>query len=214
MADVDVEVPANPVLTGGAMDVNTALQEVLKTALIHGGLVHGLHEATKALDKRQAMLCVLAENCDEASYKKLVQALCNEHQIPLVKVDNNKKLGEWAGLCKIDKDGKARKIVGCSCVVIKDDHPLLIRDQTSIGNYMLEDRYVFQHCGITNRDQLLLWTGEHGVKNNGLWYCLPMTPGLGFYWIQEEHSFGRRNKNTKELIIYSTVMSSTHHAKV
>lgn len=34
-------------------------------------------------------------------------------------MDNNKKLGEWAGLCKIDKDGKARKIVGCSCVVIK-----------------------------------------------------------------------------------------------
>lgn len=45
------EVPANPVLSGGAMDVNTALQEVLKTALIHGGLVHGLHEAAKALDK-------------------------------------------------------------------------------------------------------------------------------------------------------------------
>ncbi|CAG4939422.1 unnamed protein product [Colias eurytheme] len=97
MADVEVEVPSNPVLSGGAMDVNTALQEVLKTALIHGGLVHGLHEAAKALDKRQAVLC-----------------------IPLVKVDNNKKLGEWAGLCKIDKDGKARKIVGCSCVVIKD----------------------------------------------------------------------------------------------
>lgn len=37
-------------------------------------------------------------------------------------VDNNKKLGEWAGLCKIDKDGKARKIVGCSCVVIKVSH--------------------------------------------------------------------------------------------
>jgi small subunit ribosomal protein S12e len=52
-------------------------------------------------------------------YKKLVQALCNEHQIPLIKVDNNKKLGEWAGLCKIDNTGKARKIVGCSCVVIK-----------------------------------------------------------------------------------------------
>lgn len=31
-------------------------------------------------------MCVLAENCDEAAYKKLVQALCNEHQIPLVKV--------------------------------------------------------------------------------------------------------------------------------
>lgn len=34
-------------------------------------------------------------------------------------VDDNKKLGEWAGLCKIDKEGKARKVVGCSCVVVK-----------------------------------------------------------------------------------------------
>lgn len=65
------------------------------------------------------MLCILADNCDEPMYKKLVQALCNEHQIPLIKVDNNKKLGEWAGLCKIDSAGKARKVVGCSCVVIK-----------------------------------------------------------------------------------------------
>ena len=52
-------------------------------------------------------------------YKKLVQALCNEHQIPLIKVDNNKKLGEWSGLCKIDAVGKPRKVVGCSCVVVK-----------------------------------------------------------------------------------------------
>lgn len=101
------------------MDVNQALQEVLKTALIHDGVVHGLHEAAKALDKRQAVLCVLAENCDEPMYKKLVQALCSEHQIPLIKVDNNKKLGEWSGLCKIDSTGKARKVVGCSCVVIR-----------------------------------------------------------------------------------------------
>ena len=37
----------------------------------------------------------------------------------LCQVDDNKKLGEWAGLCKIDKEGKARKVVGCSCVVVK-----------------------------------------------------------------------------------------------
>lgn len=101
------------------MDLFTALQEVLKTALINDGLAHGLHEAAKALDKRQALLCVLADNCDEPMYKKLVQALCNEHNIPLIRVDNNKKLGEWSGLCKIDAQGKPRKVVGCSCVVVK-----------------------------------------------------------------------------------------------
>jgi len=52
-------------------------------------------------------------------YKKLVEALCNEHQIPIIKVEDNKKLGEWAGLCKIDNTGKSRKVVGCSCVVVR-----------------------------------------------------------------------------------------------
>lgn len=35
-------------------------------------------------------------------------------------VDSNKKLGEWVGLCKLDKEGKARKVVGCSCVAVKE----------------------------------------------------------------------------------------------
>eukprot|EP00054_Salpingoeca_dolichothecata_P031367 m.263278 g.263278 ORF g.263278 m.263278 type:complete len:151 (-) comp26865_c0_seq1:58-510(-) len=103
-----------------AMDLMTALQEVLKNALIHDGLARGLHEAAKALDKRQAFLCVLASNCDEPAYGKLVEALCAEHKINLIKVDDNKTLGEWAGLCKLDKEGNARKVVGCSCVVVKD----------------------------------------------------------------------------------------------
>lgn len=69
--------------------------------------------------RRQAVLCILAESCDEPQYKKLITALCNEHQIPLIRVDSNKKLGEWSGLCKIDKEGKARKVCGSSVVVIK-----------------------------------------------------------------------------------------------
>merc|ERR1712165_532337 len=77
-------------------------------------------EAPEALDKRQALLCVLAENCDEPQYKKLVTALCMEHGIPLIKVDSNMKLGEWAGLCKIDREGAARKVVKCSSCVIRD----------------------------------------------------------------------------------------------
>merc|ERR1719375_924137 len=73
-----------------------------------------------ALDKRQALLCILAENCDEPMYKKLITALCMEHGIPLIKVDSNMKLGEWAGPCKIDREGKARKVVKCSSCVIRD----------------------------------------------------------------------------------------------
>ena len=37
-----------------------------------------------------------------------------------LQVDSNMKLGEWAGLCKLDKDGKARKVVKCSSCVVKD----------------------------------------------------------------------------------------------
>ena len=77
-------------------------------------------ESVKALDRREAHLCVLASNCDEPNYVKLIEALCAEHNINLIRVDDNKKLGEWAGLCKLDKEGKARKVVRCSCCVVRD----------------------------------------------------------------------------------------------
>ena len=82
------------------MSVLDALKGVLKVALIHDGLARGLREASKALDRRQAHMCVLNEACEEEAYKKLVVALCEEHKIPLIKVPDGKQLGEWAGLCK------------------------------------------------------------------------------------------------------------------
>ena len=79
--DVSVAAPTGP------MDINTAIQEVLKQSLIADGLARGLRESVKSLDKRQALLCILAENCDEPMYKKLVTALCMEHSIPMIKVE-------------------------------------------------------------------------------------------------------------------------------
>ena len=83
----------------GQMSVSDALKGVLKLALMHDGLARGLREASKALDRREAHMCVLNENCEEEAYKKLVIALCDEHKIPLIKVQDGKQLGEWAGLC-------------------------------------------------------------------------------------------------------------------
>ena len=123
MSDVegdDVTPAPAPVAVDGPMDINSAIAEVLKQALIADGLSRGIRECAKSLDKREALLCVLSENCDEPMYKKLVSALCMEHNIPLIKVDSNMKLGEWVGLCKIDQEGKARKVVKCSCAVIKN----------------------------------------------------------------------------------------------
>ena len=115
------------------MTVEDALRDVLKRALVHDGLARGLRECAKALDRyldelsiisdvfsRQAHLAVLAESCDSEPYNKLVEALCAEHNINLIKIADGKKLGEWAGLCVLDREGNARKVVGASCVVVKD----------------------------------------------------------------------------------------------
>lgn len=110
LEEVEEEEPLNP---------ETALTSVLRTSLYHDGLARGLNEAVKALDRREAHLCILANSCNEPAYIKLITALCKEHNIPLLKVDDGKQLGEWAGLCKYNAEGKPVKVVGASCIVIK-----------------------------------------------------------------------------------------------
>ena len=81
-----------------------ALIEVVKSAL----------KTAKNLDKRQA------ENCDQAAYKKLVQALYQEYQIPILTVAENLQLGKYAGLCKLYAE----------CVVIRDlDKEVFLNEQ-------------------------------------------------------------------------------------
>lgn len=118
--DVVVEVAPTESAPHTQITVEDALQEVLKRALYHDGLARGLRECVKALDAKRAQLCVLAESCDEKEYVRLVEALCAEHKISFIKVPDGKKLGEWVGLCKIDKTGVAQKVVSCSCVVVRD----------------------------------------------------------------------------------------------
>lgn len=102
------------------LTLETALQQVLKLSLVHDGLARGIRECVKALDRNNAQVCVLVETCTEKEYVKLIEALCAKNNVNLLKVSDAKKLGEWAGLCKIDREGTARKVVGCSCAVVRD----------------------------------------------------------------------------------------------
>ena len=101
-------------------DVLEAVPKVLKKALIHDGVVRGLYQVTKAIEAKRVRCCFLATSCSEDAYIRLVKALCKETEVPLIEVPNAKKLGQWAGLCKIDKEGEPRKVVGASCVAITD----------------------------------------------------------------------------------------------
>lgn len=60
-------------------------------------------------------------------------ASAKEHSILILYVSDQMKLGEWVGLCKIDKTGTARKVVKCSCAVIKD-----IGEETEAWSTVLE----------------------------------------------------------------------------
>ncbi|KAL6334436.1 hypothetical protein AAG906_015625 [Vitis piasezkii] len=92
---VAVETSAPAPALGEPMDLMTALQLVI--------------------EKHAAHLCVLAEDCNQPDYVKLVKALCADHNVSLITVPS-----ATLRLCKIDSEGKARKVVGCSCVVVKD----------------------------------------------------------------------------------------------
>merc|ERR1712131_211577 len=103
MSDTEGAAPA-PVAApaAGQYSVETAVRETLKHAQHRDGLSRGLNEAVRALERKDALCCILAENCDEANYVGLIEALC-----------------EWSGLCKIDREGNPVKVVGCSCVVVR-----------------------------------------------------------------------------------------------
>ena len=60
MADEETEVneeqPTPVVADGGVLDLNSALQQALKKALVHDGVARGLRECVKSLDRRQVYI--------------------------------------------------------------------------------------------------------------------------------------------------------------
>mmetsp|Transcript_825 Transcript_825/g.476 ORF Transcript_825/g.476 Transcript_825/m.476 type:complete len:141 (+) Transcript_825:63-485(+) len=97
-----------------------ALKQVLRRALAHNGLRRGLHECTKELERGNGRLCILANDCDNAEYKKLIQALCTEQSVPLIMSDKGVEIAEWVGLAKLNADGTVRKVKRTSVAVVTD----------------------------------------------------------------------------------------------
>lgn len=72
-----------------------------------GKLRRGTNEATKAIERKQAALTVIAEDVEPVEVVAHLPALCDEKSIPYVYVPSKRELGAAAG---ID--------VGCAAVVI------------------------------------------------------------------------------------------------
>merc|ERR1712100_553121 len=101
-------------------NLEDAIKTVIKNSRAVDGLVKGLNQVGKSLDRKEPYLCILAEDCDDSKYKKLIECLAKQQAIPLIKVDSRMDLGEWLGQAKYDLEGNARKVKGCSSVAILD----------------------------------------------------------------------------------------------
>ncbi|CCW61890.1 unnamed protein product [Phytomonas sp. EM1] len=118
------EVPLNEETTRIIDDEPSSLEDairiVIQKSLEVNGLVRGLTEVARALDRNVAHLCILAEDCDDEEYKKLITALAKRGSIDLINVGEREKLAEWAGLVRKNAAGEITKTMKCSSVVIYD----------------------------------------------------------------------------------------------
>lgn len=105
-------------------DLEVALGKVCKAAFCEDNLARGINEAARAIESThdktaKSVLCLLADDCDNDNYKKLVTALCKTHNVPIHTVDQKKKLSIYSGLCRLDQRGEPKKIRKCSVLVVK-----------------------------------------------------------------------------------------------
>eukprot|EP00758_Cryptobia_borreli_P008857 Tbor_TRINITY_DN5424_c2_g1::TRINITY_DN5424_c2_g1_i1::g.24528::m.24528/K02951/RP-S12e, RPS12; small subunit ribosomal protein S12e len=119
MADETAPVPVKIVEDVAPESTEDALKIVLRKSLEVNGLVRGLSEVARALDRQTAHLCILASDCNEPAYCKLIQALCKVNEIDIIMVEKA-KLAEWAGLVKYDAEGNIKKTFKCSSVAVRD----------------------------------------------------------------------------------------------
>jgi len=72
--------------------------EAVEGARDTGKLRKGTNETTKAIERKQAMLVVIAEDVEPAEIVAHLSPLCDEKGIPYIYVPNKRELGAAAGI--------------------------------------------------------------------------------------------------------------------
>jgi len=79
-------------------EVADAAYEALQIATQTGNVRKGTNETTKAIERAQAKLVVIAEDVDPPEVVAHLPLLCEERKIPYVFVPKKEKLGTSAGI--------------------------------------------------------------------------------------------------------------------
>ncbi len=79
-------------------DLADKAYEAVRKARETGKVKKGTNETTKACERGQAKLVVIAEDVDPPEIVAHLPLLCDEKKIPYVYVPSKKKLGEAAGI--------------------------------------------------------------------------------------------------------------------
>jgi len=88
--------------------------EIIEKVKKSGKLKKGLNEVTKAIEREEAKLVVIAKDVSPPEIVQHLPILCNEKKIPLVYVDSKEKLGRSAGIgvgtaaIAVTKEGDAK----------------------------------------------------------------------------------------------------------
>jgi large subunit ribosomal protein L7Ae len=98
-------------------EIADAAYEALQIASKTGTVRKGTNETTKAIERAQAKLVIIAEDVDPPEVVAHLPLLCEERKIPYIFVPNKEKIGNAAGIdvpaasvCII-KEGEATGLV-------------------------------------------------------------------------------------------------------
>ncbi|EGR34134.1 ribosomal protein, putative, partial [Ichthyophthirius multifiliis] len=113
-------------------EIHETLSKVIKSSQCQDTISRGLHEVCRVLEAKQALFVVLADDCSEANYVKLVKALCKKNEIGLITGVKRTEIGQWLGHFKTNAKNEAKKIRGCSSLAIRKYAPEITEDEKKV----------------------------------------------------------------------------------